>query len=60
MIFSNDENDNINIDENCWYKSNPNIGKSIRLEYLRDQIINMNNNVDSIAGIKTKNFNQWM
>ncbi|OAV63974.1 Phage terminase-like protein, large subunit [Bacteroidales bacterium Barb6] len=57
-IYSIDETDDWK-DENVWIKSNPNLGVTVKLSYLRRQAVKAVNSPSEEVGIKTKNFNMW-
>lgn len=57
-IYTLDEGDDWK-DEKVWIKSNPNLGITVREQYLREQVQQATNNVSLEVGIKTKNFNVW-
>lgn len=42
-----------------WVKSNPNLGVSLRLEYLEDRVLAAQNKPSEIVNVKTKNLNMW-
>ncbi len=46
-------------DEKVWIKSNPNLGITVRPEYLREQIQRAINSPSHEVGVKTKNLNMW-
>lgn len=55
-IYTLDEDDDWQ-DESVWVKANPNLGVTVKLEYLRDQVNNAVNNSSLEVGVKTKNLN---
>lgn len=57
-IFSLDEGDDWKEPKN-WEKSNPNLGVTVRIPYLRDQVQAAINSPSDEVGVKTKNFNVW-
>lgn len=59
-IYTQDEEDDIFNDEECWIKSNPSLGVTVSKEYLREQVQNAQNNTSLLTGVLTKNFNQWV
>lgn len=59
-IYTQDEEDDIFNDEECWIKSNPSLGITVSKEYLREQVKNAQNNTSLLTGVLTKNFNQWV
>ncbi len=58
-IYTLDENDDWQ-DENNFIKANPNLGISVRTEYLKEQVTQAKNNSALEVGTRTKNFNQWL
>lgn len=58
-IYTLDENDNYE-DENNWIKANPNLGITVKENYLKEQVIQAKNNSSLETSIRTKNFNQWL
>jgi len=58
-IYTQDEEDDIFNDEECWIKSNPSLGVTVSKEYLREQVKNAQNNTSLLTGVLTKNFNLW-
>lgn len=59
-IYTQDEDDDIFNDEECWVKSNPSLGVTVSKEYLREQVQNAQNNTSLLTGVLTKNFNKWV
>ena len=59
-IYTQDEEDDIFNDEECWVKSNPSLGVTVSKEYLREQVTNAQNNTSLLTGVLTKNFNKWV
>lgn len=59
-IYTQDEEDDIFNDEECWVKSNPSLGVTVSKEYLREQVVNAQNNTSLLTGVLTKNFNKWV
>lgn len=57
-IFSLDEGDDWK-DERNWPKSNPNLGVTVKPQYLRTQVQTAKNTPSEEVGVKTKNFNIW-
>lgn len=57
-IYSLDEGDDWR-DPNNWAKSNPNLGITVKPQYLRTQVQSAKNTKSEEVGIKTKNFNIW-
>lgn len=60
LIYTMDHGDDWK-DEKNWIKSNPNLGASIRMSYLKDQFKKaLNESGQREVGFKTKNLNQWV
>ena len=59
-IYTLDEDDNPFEDESCWIKANPNLGVTVKPQYLREQVQQAKNNVALEISTRTKNFNQWL
>ena len=57
-IFSPDEGDDWK-DPETWQKSNPNLGVTVKPQYLQTQVQSAVNAPSEEVGIKTKNFNIW-
>ena len=57
-IYSLDEGDDWR-DPNNWAKSNPNLGITVKPQYLQTQVHSAINTKSEEVGIKTKNFNIW-
>ena len=58
MIFSLDDGDDWR-DERVWRKIAPNLDITVTTKYLREQVIQAENNVSAETGILVKNFNVW-
>ena len=58
LIYTLDDGDDWK-DENVWIKSNPNLGITVKKDYLRSQVNLAINNPSEEVGVKTKNFNVW-
>ena len=58
MIFSLDDGDDWR-DEKVWRKIAPNLDITVTTKYLREQVIQAENNVSAETGILVKNFNVW-
>jgi len=58
VIYSIDEGDDWK-DEGVWQKSNPNLGVTVNIDNLRDEVITATNNPSDRNNILTKNFNVW-
>lgn len=57
-IYSLDEGDDWKDPKN-WEKSNPNLGVTVKPQYLQAQVQSAKNAKSEEVGIKTKNFNVW-
>lgn len=57
-IFSLDDEDDWR-DETVWKKSNPNLGITVRKDYLRGEVTKATNTTSEEVGVKTKNLNIW-
>ena len=57
-IYSLDEGDDWK-DEAVWKKSNPNLGVTVRLDFLRSEVKKATNSTSEEVGVKTKNLNVW-
>lgn len=58
-IYTLDEGDDWENPEN-WIKANPNLGITVKENYLKEQIQQAKNNTSLETSIRTKNFNQWL
>ena len=58
MIFALDDGDDWR-DERVWRKIAPNLDITVTTKYLREQVIQAENNVSAETGILVKNFNIW-
>ena len=58
MIFALDDGDDWR-DEKVWRKIAPNLDITVTTKYLREQVIQAENNVSAEIGILVKNFNVW-
>ena len=58
VIYTLDEGDDWT-DERVWIKANPNLGVSVRLGYLRDQVANAKMVIAQQVNVLTKHFNVW-
>lgn len=58
-IYTLDEGDDWS-DERNFIKSNPNLGISVKTQYLKEQVIQAKNNTSLEVATRTKNFNQWV
>lgn len=59
MIHDLDDDDDWQ-DENNWIKSNPNLGISVSLDFLRTEFESAKNQPSLIPNFKTKYLNQWV
>lgn len=58
VIYTLDDDDDWR-DEAVWPKSNPNLGITVRPDFLREQVTKALNSPAEEVGVKTKNFNVW-
>jgi len=58
-IYTLDDDDDFR-DESVWIKANPNLGVTVKMQYLREQVQQAKNNVALEISTRTKNFNQWL
>lgn len=58
MIFALDDGDDWR-DETVWRKIAPNLGITVTVKSLREQVVQAQNNVSAETGILVKNFNIW-
>ena len=58
MIFALDDGDDWR-DETVWRKIAPNLGITVTVKGLREQVVQAQNNVSAETGILVKNFNIW-
>ena len=56
-LYELDPEDDAFNDESCWIKSNPSLGQTVTVDYLRDQVTMAKNQPSLEYGVKTKNFN---
>lgn len=59
MLFTMDESDNWKEPKN-WIKANPNLGVTVREDYIKEQVQQAINNPSDETGVRTKNLNQWI
>ena len=59
IIYTLDDGDDWK-DEAVWVKANPNIGVTVREDYLRRMVEKAENTPSEEAGIRTKNMNTWV
>lgn len=57
-IYSLDPEDDWK-DEKNWKKSNPNLGVTVKLSYVRDQVQKAINSPSEEVGVRTKTINEW-
>jgi phage terminase large subunit-like protein len=57
-IFEHDKEDDL-FNPSVWLKSNPNLGVTVKTEWLAEQSVKMKSFKSEEVGIKTKNFNIW-
>ena len=58
-LYEQDMEDDWMNDEECWIKSNPSLGQTVQLQYLKDQIQSIRNQPSNEVNIRTKNFNMF-
>ena len=58
-IYTLDDDDDFR-DESVWIKANPNLGVTVKVQYLREQVQQAKNNTALEISTRTKNFNQWL
>lgn len=58
-LYLVDEDDDVFNDESCWQKSNPNIGVSVDIDFLRKRIKTAKQTPSQEVAILTKNFNVY-
>ena len=59
VLYCLDPGDDPFLNEDCWIKSNPNLGVSVSKEWLRQEVDNARNVTAKRAGLLVKNFNVW-
>jgi len=59
IIYGLDDDDDWTNEKN-WIKSNPNLGKTVSLKYLREQVNSAINNPTEETSVRTKNLGQWL
>lgn len=47
-------------DPKMWIKSNPNLGVSVSMDYLADQVADAKNRPEAVHNVMTKNVNLWV
>ena len=60
FICSLDEDDEPFEDESCWIKANPNLGVSIQLDYIREQVEEARGLPSKESLVRRLHFCQWM
>lgn len=58
LIYTIDDGDDWR-DESVWPKSNPNLGVTVDLYYIRNEVKRATNNPSEEVNVKTKNLNIW-
>lgn len=58
FIFQLDDDDDIN-DERNWVKCQPNLDVTVSRDFMRGELVKMNNDSTAEVGVKTKTFNMW-
>lgn len=58
-IYAIDEDDDWT-DESVWVKANPNLGITVTMDYLREQVQQAKNNSTLEVSTRTKNLGQWV
>jgi phage terminase large subunit-like protein len=58
-IFEHDKEDDL-FNPAVWIKSNPNLGVTVKTEWLSEQCVKMKTFKSEEVGIRTKNFNSWV
>lgn len=59
MIFEMDEGDDW-LDPKNWAKANPNLGVSVDIDWLAEQVQDAQNRPEAVVNVKTKNLNMWV
>lgn len=59
LIYQLDEGDDWTEEYN-WIKANPNLGTTINIDWLREQVKQAQNSPTLEIGVRTKNLNQWV
>lgn len=60
-IYTIDENDDpYTMDRDVWKKANPNLGVTVREDYIEQQLNNSRNNTALQTSVLTKLFNKWL
>ncbi|MGZ5532860.1 MAG: terminase TerL endonuclease subunit, partial [Methylomonas sp.] len=55
-----DEGEDPFLDESCWPKTNPSLGVTIQLQYLREQVIQAKGMPSKESIVRRLNFSQWV
>lgn len=58
FIYTLDEGDRWD-DPQVWIKSNPNMGVTVKVDYIQEQVTQAKNLPSSEIGVRTKNINEW-
>jgi phage terminase large subunit-like protein len=58
MIFEQESIEELD-DPSTWYKSNPNLNVTVKVEFLANELNRARNNPSELVGITVKNFNMW-
>lgn len=59
IIFTLDEEEDWD-NPRKWHLSNPNMGVSLSLKYLEEQVLDAKNRPEAVRNVKTKNLNLWV
>jgi phage terminase large subunit-like protein len=59
LIYSLDEGDDWR-NPDVWVKANPNLGVTVKLEFIETQVKQALNNPSDEVGVRTKNLNEWV
>lgn len=59
MIFTMDDGDAWDDPAN-WVKANPNLGVSVREQYIAEQVADAKNRPEAVRNVKTKHLNLWV
>ena len=60
FLYELDDDDDPFTDESCWPKANPNLGVSVRPEFLRGKVREAKAMPNTKADIANKHFNMWL
>lgn len=58
LVYTLDDKDDW-ADSEMWIKSNPNLGVTVRKDFIKQQVLEAKNNPSDEIGVKTKNLNIW-